>query len=312
MTKGHVARGVLIGAALLLIAGCASWGEPKEVAAESKRLSGCLGTRGNELNDIDRLDDERLVSTRVLDRVDTFLNCYIGPHLKEGATLADGIRELRGHIIATVATRYAAFNFTGAVGPEINLDFPPYDDMEEDAALTVLAIGRVERGYRRASGLFEFEDEANESATTFLPNVEETRRSFERLKRATLLFRVLREAAGPTYKRGKLRIAELLKTFRTPTPGGIKDSLKGIVEGTKKLAVLDAFAIAYRTDIRGYLDCVQEKRQSGSVDGPVAPGLCKDTLEEEWQEWDGALEEACDRLSSVGGIENVCLPGTYR
>ena len=211
-----------------------------------------------------------------------------------------------------MAARYAAFNFTGAVGSEINLDFTPYPGMNEDAAIAVIRIGRVERSYRRASELFSDLSKDSDDVLDFLPTVKKTRESLERLQRAVLLFREIREAAKPPRKRGKRLVSQVLGAIRTPTPSGIRDALKGVVEGAKKLAVLGAFAKAYQTDVRNYLTCVQERESGGSIAEPVDEELCTSSLKEDWEQWDEPLKEACNRLAAMGEVENVCLPGKYK
>lgn len=304
--------------AVLALAGCSTLGLSPEKVADSgdSDLTTCLGAEKSGLKGLkDEIEKYRdALVPEVNKRLDQFLDCYVGPELKADKQTREEVKLLRGHVITTVVARYAAFNVTGEVGNFWSLDFRTYNGMQRDAGDIVVSLGAAEKGFRSESGLFKDKD-LQPSATTidFLVRVRNTLHGFARLARVLDVAGAVRSAATPTVQRGREVVANLVGVFTAPTTSNVKSALGDFVTGLEKLTVLKSFGDAYRQDIRDYLTCAQEREDPGSTE-PAGEALtkCADSMKQDWQQWDAALGEACDRLADRAGIVNVCTPGEYK
>ena len=304
--------------AVLTLAGCSTLGSsPGNIAnSADPDLTTCLGVGKSNLEglkaELEKYRDALVAETNK--RLDQFLDCYVGPELKPDKETREAVKLLRGHIITTVTARYAAFNVTGEVGNFWSLGYRTYNGMQRDAGEIIVSLGAAEKGFRSESGLFKDKDlQPSASPIDFLVRVRETLHGFARLARVLDIAGAVREAATPTVQRGRLVIANLIGTFTAPTASNVKSALDDFVTGLKKLTVLKSFGDAYRQDIRDYLTCAQEREDPGSTEPAGEPRTkCTGSLKQDWQQWDAALAEACDRLANRAGVVSICTPGDYK
>lgn len=242
-------------------------------------------------------------------KLERFLNCYLGPMIGDGESVSEDVQLLRGHIAAALVARYGAFNITGEVGEVFNIRFRSYDKLQTDAEDILTGLYKVEYELRRDSGLFK-DLEPRALPPDFLPEVRKIYKNAYRRARLVELADLTKDAGTPTFRRGKLVIANIIATAGAPSPAGVSNAIRDLKTGMIKLGVIDKFGGAYLQDAQSYLTCVH-RRQIDNGRKPVG-GTCADRLEGDWQNWDGRLQEACDRLAKVAQLKLSCLPGQYK
>lgn len=262
--------------------------------------------------------------------LDDFLDCTVA---NIGADAPEELKVYRGYVILAVLSRYAAFNYTGQIAGEANLNFSIYSGMHDDALATLARIETAERMLRASSGLKEVAATVTETNPTIeymgllddqaskLPTVSKLHRSLAVLVVAT-------SAEKPTLVRAKGWFDRAVEA----ASGALLNRDDVLDQGLKvvgKSLTLKTFGNAYlddaRCDLEGHVGAKWQKGGDGTCE-QVRCQTCKDkkcrsapsgktggtslsgrpTLEE-WAYWARIIENSCDRIAASVGTRHHCL-----
>ena len=260
-------------------------------ACEDAGLAAKAGdqTQGLQLSRILKLAANLKSANRILD-------CIIGPvALSEPPGLAQTEErfhklQFRGHMVVTLLTRFAMFNYIGSIGPEGRLPQTEYDSGPDDAALTLVHIETAERYLRQH--ISAVNPKALKILTTPTGHIpfEES----ERLHRVISVMQVVVDSHRPSIARTK-RFALNLVGAIAGGPGAITDTLNQVANGLGSAVVVRAFTDAYMRDAINYWDDLKSRKVTA----------------QDWYFWDVKLKEACDALSEYSGVSgHHCLAGS--
>lgn len=255
--------------------------------------------------------------------LDDFLDCTVG-HV--GHQAPDALKTYRGYVALAVLSRYAAFNYTGLVAGDANLDFRTYDGMHDDALATLARIDMADRMLRLSSGLatgtpaqggnttLEYMDALGRDPA-MLPTVG-------KLQRALAVMLVATAAEKPTAARAK----GWLEGIAEALAGGLLNGDDALHQGLKVLGkslTLKTFGNAYLEDARRGLEC-RAPAYSASAENiaapetnggacPAAPIACVGAVGytcptvADWQYWGRLIKNSCDRIAASMGTSHHCL-----
>lgn len=296
------------------------------VVAATKELTKC-GKVAGDLPDSNRQEVQIVSLVKEADeRLDVMLSCFIGPKPKDatgaiiaepavsdpitdaevkalydhyaGALKASPLSEdlllYRGHLIIAVLARYGGFNATGKVG-EINVGLPDID--AEDAMDILGAIHEAQYETRRSSNLFtadSFRKPYTGPSDTFA-HVKLAYEKLQRIRRVGAVTELAGQAATPTVRRTLSFARQVASTIRTPTGSGVKDLFQRAKAGIEKLSLINHVGPAYLADVQVLLT----QKHGATI------------TKADWQELDKLIDEACERLSEVAGVNYDCTPGQY-
>lgn len=264
--------------------------------------------------------------------LDDFLDCTVA---NIGADAPEELKAYRGYVVLAVLSRYAAFNYTGQIAGEANMNFSVYSGMHDDALATLARIEAAERVLRASSGLKEIA--ATVSNTNPNPSIEATYLmdgeggklpTVSKLHRTLAVLLVATGAEKPTLKRAKswlARIAEAASGVLLNRDDVLDQGLKVV----GKSLTLKTFGNAYLDDVRCDLEshmgedyikgedgkseqlrcqtCKDQKCHSSfSANGSHTP-MSKRPAPEEWQYWARIIENSCDRIATSVGTGHHCL-----
>jgi|GEM_PF-5669640 len=309
---------VVVALAGVVLSGCAGTnfladGPAHDQRPEGTKLEQCF--QASQLRDETPGNDVQAILTAYEARLDQFLGCLLGPYTGQAdetstmtvvpaSSVSPEVKSLRGHIMAGAIARYAAFNVDGKVG-DIDLGFRDYTRAPDDAADSLLALTRVETDLRRWSGLFK---DLNPPDLSLFSDLEHVTHEFQRIYRLrTIVYMtdLIKEAATPTFRRGRPIVANLISASRLGNISGLRHALKGVTKAAEKLAVLSAFSDAYIDDARTQLSDAHAKCPLGNR------CVANRTLNGYWIAWDKRITDACTRMADVSKIAMTCLPGVY-
>jgi len=227
--------------------------------------------------------------------LDDFLECAVGPAKTNEAKL------LRGHAIVAVISRYAAYNADAPVPGLPDNRFEPYNDLEDDVASTLVSIEDAEYRLRVvsavASGALTLSDDRPAYLHTIPTDYDLINAEYDevqRIKRVLAVLRVFKNAAKPTYERGKrtfFRFVAAVGGSVTSARAALRDAAKGL----QKYVVLHKFGSVYRAQVRKHLEEI-------AADGGRAVTL------NDWTRWDKALADACDNMATFIDGRHHCIP----
>jgi len=227
--------------------------------------------------------------------LDDFLDCAVGPAKTNEAKL------LRGHAIVAVISRYAAYNAGAPVPGLPKNNFEPYGDLEDDDASTLASIEDAEYRLRVVSTVAKGNLKLRNDRPPYLHvkpadydliNAEYD--EVQRIKRVLAVLRVFKNAAKPTYERGKrtfFRFVSAVGGSVSSARAALRDAAKGL----QKYVVLHKFGSAYRAQVRKHLEEI-------AADSGRAVTL------DDWKRWDRALTDACDNMATFVDGRHHCIP----
>jgi hypothetical protein len=262
--------------------------------------------------------------------LDDFLDCTVADI---GPDAPDELKVYRAYLVLAVLSRYAAFNYTGQIAGDANLNFRVYSGMHDDALATLSRIETAERVLRAASGVNGIPQPPKKGDPTLeymslldgqgckLPTVSKLHRTLAVLLVAT-------SAEKPTLMRAKNWVERLAETVSGAALN--RDDL--VDQGLKvvgKSLTLKTFGNAYLDDVRCDLEShVGEKWQKGG-DGECKQVRCQIHKEktcggalsgknpdsrqtgiptaDEWKYWARIIKNACARIATSAGTGHHCL-----
>jgi len=290
----------IVADAALVLGACSGVSIP-DVPGDTGTVKDCVGSakkahktrHGTEELPPDTGDDK--FTDKTIAYLDDFLDCAVGPAKTNEAKL------LRGHAIVAVISRYAAYNAGAPVDGLPKNNFEPYDDLEDDVASTLASIEDAEYRLRVVSKVAKGDLKLRKDRPPYLHvkpaefdliNAEYD--EVQRIKRVLAVLRVFKNAAKPTYERGKrtfFRFAAAIGGSVSSARVALRDAAKGL----QKYVVLHKFGNAYRAQVRKDLEEI-------AADSGRAVAL------KDWEKWDLALVDACDNMAKFIDRSHHCIP----
>lgn len=284
-------------------------GEPKtrEQACEKINLVTKLGTDTDvqqnsslQIGNIITLASEPQNANRLLDCIIGLVKVTSAEVTKPGMSAAEieialkketfHKQQFRGHMVVTLLTRYAMFNYTGSLGPEGRLSLNDYRDGPDDAALTLGHIEVAQRYLRQHIKVINPNAQVPLTTTTGHIAFEES----ERLHRVLAVMQILIDAHRPSIGRARNFVLNIISAIGG-TPGAITEVLRKVGKSLTAAVVVRVFSDAYMHDAIEYWK---------DLDGRTVNAR-------DWYIWDKKLEQACIvMLAYSGGSKHHCFAGT--
>jgi hypothetical protein len=224
--------------------------------------------------------------------IDMILDCIVGQIKYTGSNSNNELNQVklyRGYVTLAVISRYAAFNYTGVIGNNINVDFRAYSDLPDDAASVLSRIESANRLLRypldmslhpsgAAEGMFE-----NAAYEDKLPTVY-------KLHRVLSVMLVATAAERPTFHRAKGFLSDFFKMIATKSIGNADDVIKSGANILAKSLTLKAFGNAYLNDVRTHIESFTNNTPSN----------------DDWEDWISIVDDSCNIISNVSNTKHHC------
>lgn len=222
--------------------------------------------------------------------VSLFLDCTLGSIKREdnpGDETLQKRLQYRGYVALALLSRYAYFNYTGAVGNLTSIRLEAYPGIADDAAAL---LGRIETAdlllragitQRAATG------DASPGNILLQPKTVHTIPNVVKAHRTVSVLLVAVSAGRPTIERSKGYFSRLVGAI-AGSVGGTTDLLEAGLTVLGKGLTLRMFGDAYLLDARKSIE-------QGHGTEPS-----------EWETWTSLITEACDQLVHVSNTIHHC------
>ncbi len=262
--------------------------------------------------------------------LDDFLDCTVADI---GPDAPEELKVYRAYLVLAVLSRYAAFNYTGQIAGDANLNFRVYSGMHDDALATLSRIDTAERVLRAASGVDGVvkplrKDDPTLEYMSLLDGEACKLPTVSKLHRTLAVLLVASSAEKPTLMRAKNWVEQLAEA----ASGALLNRDDLVDQGLKvvgKSLTLKTFGNSYLDDVRCDLEshvgekwqkggdgkCEQVRCQSrrdkvcgGGLSGknPDSRQTCIPTADE-WKYWALIIKNSCARIATSAGTGHHCL-----
>ena len=164
----------------------------------------------------------------------------------------------RGYVSLAVVSVYGAFNYTGVVGSNINVDFESYGDLSDDAAAFLSRIESADIALRKAIHKLEPTWGSIEPKTETKGHIEnseynKTLPTVYKLHRVLLVMQTAIASERPTFGRSRSIFSSLIKSL-SPDLNNADSVLQFGAKVIAKSLTLKAFGNAYLIDVRRHIE----------------------------------------------------------